>query len=129
MREFLGTLRAPIPGTNALVRAAMAHLNLVMVHPFRDGNGRMARCLQTLVLAREGILAPEFSSVEEFLGRNTDEYYKVLGDVGAGKHPERDASPWIRYSPPPTITSTNVPQARPGAEFAGDLKLSSNDVD
>ena len=33
----------------------MAHLNLVLVHPFRDGNGRMARCLQTLVLARDGI--------------------------------------------------------------------------
>lgn len=44
--------------TPILVRAAMAHLNLVMVHPFRDGNGRMARCLQTLVLARDGILPP-----------------------------------------------------------------------
>ena len=99
MRELLSTLRAPTPGTNALVRAAMAHLNLVMIHPFRDGNDRMARCLQTLVLAREGILAPEFSSVEEYLGRNTEEYHRVLGDVGAGAwHPERDASPWIRYS-------------------------------
>jgi Fic family protein len=99
MREFLGTLRVPTAGTNALVRAAMAHLNLVMIHPFRDGNGRMARCLQTLVLAREGILAPEFSSIEEYLGRNTDEYYKVLGEVGGGAwHPERDASAWIRFS-------------------------------
>jgi Fic family protein len=53
------------------VRAAMAHLNLVMIHPFRDGNGRMVRALQTLVLAREQILAPEFSSIEEWLGRNT----------------------------------------------------------
>ncbi len=42
----------------AMIRAAMAHLNLVMVHPFKDGNGRMARALQTLVLARERILAP-----------------------------------------------------------------------
>jgi len=41
----------------------MAHLNLVMIHPFSDGNGRMARCLQTLVLGREGILEPEFSSL------------------------------------------------------------------
>src|SRR5664280_3149811 len=49
----------------AMVRAAMAHLNFVMVHPFRDGNGRMARILQSLVLAREGILAPEFASIEE----------------------------------------------------------------
>ena len=30
-----------------IVKAAMAHLNLVLIHPFSDGNGRMARCLQT----------------------------------------------------------------------------------
>ena len=46
--------------TPAIVRGAMAHLNLVMIHPFRDGNGRMARCLQTLTLARELILAPSY---------------------------------------------------------------------
>jgi len=33
----------------AVIRAAMVHLNLVMIHPFRDGNGRMARCLQSQV--------------------------------------------------------------------------------
>jgi Fic family protein len=81
-----------------LVRAALAHLNLVMIHPFRDGNGRMARCLQTLVLAREQIVAPVFSSVEEYLGRNTDAYYDVLAEVGQGAwHPERDARPWVRF--------------------------------
>jgi Fic family protein len=81
-----------------VVKAAMAHLNLTMVHPFSDGNGRMARCLQTLVLARERVIAPVFSSIEEFLGRNTEAYYQVLGDVGAGAwHPERDARPWVRF--------------------------------
>ncbi len=68
--------------TPVMVRAAMAHLNLVMIHPFRDGNGRMSRCLQTLVLARDQILAPQFSSIEEYLGRNTQTYYKVLQEVG-----------------------------------------------
>jgi len=81
-----------------LTKAAMAHLNLVMIHPFSDGNGRMARCIQTLVLARDQVLAPVFSSIEEFLGRNTDSYYEVLADVGAGAwHPERDARRWIRF--------------------------------
>ena len=69
----------------ALVRAAMAHLNLVMIHPFRDGNGRMSRCLQTLVLAREQIVPKDFSSIEEYLGKNTDAYYRVLGAVGQGR--------------------------------------------
>jgi Fic family protein len=81
-----------------VVKAAMAHLNLTMIHPFSDGNGRMARCLQTLVLARERVVAPVFSSIEEFLGRNTEAYYEVLEDVGAGAwHPERDARPWLRF--------------------------------
>lgn len=81
-----------------LVSAAMAHLNLVMIHPFSDGNGRMGRCLQTLVLAREKILAPAFCSIEEYLGKNQQAYYEVLAEVGAGAwHPERDARPWIRF--------------------------------
>jgi Fic family protein len=76
----------------------MAHLNLAMIHPFSDGNGRMARCLQSLILARHGTLAPQFLSIEEFLGRNTRAYYDVLAGVGAGAwHPERDARPWIRF--------------------------------
>ncbi len=84
--------------TPAMVRAAMAHLNLVMIHPFRDGNGRMARCLQTLVLAREQILAQELCSIEEYLGRNTDAYYRVLAEVGQGKwQPPGDARPWVRF--------------------------------
>ena len=85
-------------GERPLVRAAMAHLNLAMIHPFRDGNGRMARCLQTLVLAREGIIAAPFSSIEEYLGENTAAYYAVLTEAGQGSwHPERDATPWIRF--------------------------------
>jgi Fic family protein len=84
--------------TPVIVKAAMAHLNLVMIHPFRDGDGRMARCLQTLVLAREQIVSPVFSSIEEYLGRNTQSYYDVLADVGCGAwHPERDACAWVRY--------------------------------
>lgn len=82
-----------------MVRAAMGHLNLAMIHPFSDGNGRMARCLQTLVLARSGTLAPQFSSVEEYLGANTQTYYGVLAEVGAGAwNPQRDARPWIRFN-------------------------------
>ena len=44
--------------SHPLVRAAMAHLDLVSIHPWADGNGRMSRSLQTLMIAREGVLAP-----------------------------------------------------------------------
>lgn len=83
---------------DTMVRAAMAHLNLTIIHPFRDGNGRMARALQTLVIARDGLLHPVFSSIEEWLGANTSDYYDILAVVGQGQwNPHRDASPWLRF--------------------------------
>ena len=84
--------------TPTMVRAAMGHLNLIMIHPFSDGNGRMSRILQTLILSQEGIIGPLFCSVEEYLGRNTMSYYKVLQLVG-GKtwNPKQDARPWIQF--------------------------------
>ena len=83
---------------SSTVLGAMAHLNLAMIHPFKDGNGRMARALQTLVIARDGIVSPEFSSIEEWLGRNTDAYYAILSSIGEGKwHPENSALPWVRF--------------------------------
>ena len=96
IEEMLGQLEEE--DCHVIVKAAMAHLNLVMIHPFSDGNGRMARCLQTLVLARDQIVVPVFSSIEEFLGRNTQTYYEVLGDVGQGSwHPGNDARQWVRF--------------------------------
>lgn len=81
-----------------MVKAAMAHLNLTMIHPFKDGNGRMARALQTLVLSREGIVSPLFSSIEEWLGRNTEAYYDILAETGHGAwHPENDAHGWVEF--------------------------------
>lgn len=85
--------------SSGMIRGAMSHLNLVMIHPFRDGNGRMARALQSLVLAREGFLSPVFVSIEEYLGRNTQAYYDILAEVGQGSwNPHNDARPWIRFS-------------------------------
>jgi Fic family protein len=85
-------------GTDSYVLASLAHLNLTMIHPFRDGNGRIARALQTLVLSRNDILSPTFSSIEEWLGRNTQAYYEILANVGRGKwSPDSDALPWVRF--------------------------------
>jgi Fic family protein len=99
MTELVSGVAAEDARVPPLVRAAMAHLNLVMIHPFSDGNGRMARALQTLMLGRSGTLWPEFSSVEEYLGEHHREYYDVLAAVGGGSwHPDNDAQPWIRFS-------------------------------
>jgi Fic family protein len=94
--ELLEEVNAATGG--GTVRAGMAHLNLAMIHPFSGGNGRMARCLQSLVLASDGIISPEFSSIEEYLGRSTLAYYQVLADVGQGSwQPTRRAHPWVQF--------------------------------
>jgi Fic family protein len=81
-----------------VIKAAMAHLNLSLIHPFKDGNGRMARALQTLVMARGGTLHPVFSSIEEWLGLHTQEYYAALTKTAEGKwSPTRSPRPWIRF--------------------------------
>ena len=83
---------------SVFLRAAMAHLNLAVLHPFSDGNGRTARCIQTAILASEGIVAPIFSSIEEYIGHNQQSYYDVLAEVGGGGwNPARSARPWVRF--------------------------------
>lgn len=97
MAELVGQIQS-LSDVPPMVMAALSHLNLTMIHPFKDGNGRMARAIQTLVLAHGGILEPVFCSIEEWLGRNTHAYYDVLAKVGRGAwHPENDALPWVRF--------------------------------
>jgi Fic family protein len=85
-------------GLPPIVAAAMAHLNLVSIHPFGDGNGRMSRALQSLVLAREGAeLAPEFLSIEEWLAHNRAAYYGTLAATRVSWTPERSARDWVRF--------------------------------
>ena len=81
-------------------RVSTADVHLVSVDPWADGNGRMSRPLQTLLIAREGVLAPEFSSIEAWLGRprRTWAYYGELQGRGPVYRPGQDVSGWIRFN-------------------------------
>jgi Fic family protein len=108
MAEVVTWLERGDRDSHVAVRAAMAHLHVVSVHPFRDGNGRISRIVQSLVLAREGLLTPEFNSIEEHLGRVTKDYYVVLQRVQGGRYrAERDATPWVRF-----CIAAHIEQAR-----------------
>jgi Fic family protein len=97
LAELTGWLNVA-DGSPAIITAAMAHLNLAAIHPFADANGRMSRALHTLVLARSGITAPVFASIDEYVGVNGAEYDKALKAVHGGAwRPEADARPWIRF--------------------------------
>jgi Fic family protein len=98
MTEVVGWLADGDLDVDVVVRAAMAHLHVVSVHPFRDGNGRVSRIVQSLVLAREGLSSPEFFSIEEYLGTHTQEYYTALREAQGGSYqPRRDASGWVAF--------------------------------
>jgi Fic family protein len=106
--DIMKSLSHGDPLTHLIVKAAMAHLNLISVHPFHDGNGRISRILQSLVLARGGLLAPEFVSIEEYLGRHTGAYYATLQAVQGGTYqPQRNATEWVRF-----CVTAHIEQAR-----------------
>ncbi len=98
MAEVVEWLQGGDLGAHVVVRAAMAHLHVVSVHPFRDGNGRVSRIVQSLVLAREGLLSAEFGSIEEYLAQHTSEYYIALNEAhGPTYEPQRNATGWIAF--------------------------------
>jgi Fic family protein len=98
MAEVVGWLADGDLDADAVVRAAMAHLHVVSVHPFRDGNGRVSRIVQSLVLAQAGFASPEFFSIEEYLGSHTPDYYAALREAQGGSYqPGRDASGWVAF--------------------------------
>lgn len=101
MAELVDRLNEGDQDVPVHVRASMAHLNLVKIHPWADGNGRTSRALSTLVFSREDLMPAEFSSIEEWLGQaqNTYRYYDVLKEVGGEVwSPRRDAGPWVRFA-------------------------------
>lgn len=127
--ELIAYLKSDRDSSHVLIKGAMAHLNLVMIHPFSDGNGRMARCLQTLMISGKGVGDPTFCSIEEYLGKNTQDYYKVLAETGQGKwNPQNETRPWIRFN----LTAhyrqagTALRRARLMEKLWGELELELN---
>lgn len=82
------------PSGNALADAALAHLHFLTVHPFDDGNGRLARTLTELMLARAEQSALRFYSFSEHILRNKKRYYEILEKTQCGG---LDVTPWIAW--------------------------------
>lgn len=61
-------------------------------------DGRISRIVQSLTLARERLVTPEFGSIEQYLGQHTPAYDAALSDVQGGSYqPKRDASGWVDF--------------------------------
>jgi len=65
---------------NPILRAGILHLEIVRIHPFEEGNGRLARALATLSLSVEGYDVGHFFCLDEFYDSNSQDYYSSLAE-------------------------------------------------
>lgn len=68
-------------------------LDLLVIHPFEDGNGRVARVITNALLAEAGYTVARYVSLEQAVADSADAYYQALLDSTHGWHDE-DADPW-----------------------------------
>lgn len=72
--------------------------DFLCIHPFRDGNGRVARLLTTLLLQSHGFQVSRYISLERLVEGSRDEYYRVLGDCSRGwAEGKNQILPWWNY--------------------------------
>ncbi|WP_406041570.1 Fic family protein [Succinimonas sp.] len=92
MNEFLKWIARS--SGNPLIRAALAHLWFVIIHPFEDGNGRVARAITELMLARADKSPFRFYSISRQIAKNKKEYYLMLERAGRG---DLDITAWLLW--------------------------------
>ena len=78
MRHFLSWWALSRQGVDGLLRAAVAHLRFVAIHPFADGNGRIARTLTDMALAQDESLATRYYSLSSQIMSDRESYYSIL---------------------------------------------------
>ncbi len=83
-----------------ILKAGIIHYEIARIHPFVDGNGRVARAVATLVMFLDGYDIRKFFSFEEYFDENPMQYYLTLQSVSnqlvLDTH-ERDLTPWLEY--------------------------------
>ena len=85
MRLFLKWWETSRGSLDGMLRAAAAHLRFVTIHPYEDGNGRLARALTDMALAQDEKLKVRYYSVSSQIMRARNEYYQILEDVQRGR--------------------------------------------
>ncbi|NJD24464.1 MAG: Fic family protein [Betaproteobacteria bacterium] len=93
MERFLAWLNAT-PTEPPLLRAGLGHLWFVTLHPFDDGNGRIARALGDLLLARADADSRRFYSLSAQIQRDRKAYYDILERTQKGS---LDVTEWLAW--------------------------------
>jgi len=94
MKSFLKWWNSSLDSIDGVLRAATAHLHFVTIHPYEDGNGRLARALTDMALAQDEKIKVRYYSVSSEIMRDRNKYYKVLEDV---QRCRADATQWYLW--------------------------------
>ena len=94
MEAFLAWLNAPF-SSDPVIKAALAHLWFVTIHPFEDGNGRIARAIADLTLARSEGSSQRFYSMSAQIRTERDAHYDQLERTQKGETDVTDWVPWF----------------------------------
>jgi Fic family protein len=93
MKSFLEWFNASQP-IDSVIIAAIAHLWFVTIHPFEDGNGRIARAIADMALPRSEETAQRFYSMSAQIRKERNIYYDILE---ATQHGDLDITPWLEW--------------------------------
>ncbi|OGG26077.1 hypothetical protein A2960_06000 [Candidatus Gottesmanbacteria bacterium RIFCSPLOWO2_01_FULL_39_12b] len=93
VEEFLSWVNTMVKDEiHPVLKAGITHYELVRIHPFVDGNGRMARASATLVLFLDNYDIKKFFSLEEHYDHDAARYYEALKSAASG-----DLTNWLEY--------------------------------
>ena len=93
MRGFLDWFEKD-SGIDAVLKAGLAHLWFVTIHPFDDGNGRIARAVADMALARSENSPQRFYSMSAQISQERTAYYDILEHTQKGT---TDITPWVDW--------------------------------
>lgn len=93
MREFVYWMnKVSNEDIHPILKAGIVHHEFVRIHPFVDGNGRLARSLSTLIMFLGGYDIRRFFSLEEYYDKDAAMYYQSLQKASSG-----DLTAWLEY--------------------------------
>jgi Fic family protein len=93
--EFADAIQDEFRGHDPLVQAIAAHFHLAAMHPFLDGNGRTARALEAMLLARAGLRETTFIAMSNYY---YDEKTMYLASLAAVRQAPNDLTPFLRFA-------------------------------
>ena len=91
MQKFLTWFNAEEP-VSSIIRSAIAHFWFVSIHPFEDGNGRLARIISDMLLARGEKSEFRFYNVSSQINKDKNHYYDILERM---QHGDGDITEWL----------------------------------